>query len=221
MIMKKCVRKLCKQYKKQVLASIFRLSQKDVEELSMYSSPLKKGDKLFVESNNPNDPKLVMSSANDIYFEQGYASTAVFLLNTVEYSKNYLKKDSYVYPALFCLRMYLEIIMKLILSNYEIKFSGNGHTLMKSWEKVKEIIDEKSNDEQIETVEKLLVEIDAFDPMATAFRYPGKLNKRCEKHNSDMVCMLVDIKILRERFLQLYRFFDGLYDLSIISNEKS
>lgn len=118
--MKKRVRKLCKRYKMQVLQSIFLLSQKDIDEITMHVLPLKKGDKLLVESNKPDNPQIAKSLDNDVYFEQGYASTAIFLLNIVEYGKNYLRKDSYIYPALFCLRMYLEIIMKLILFNYGI-----------------------------------------------------------------------------------------------------
>ena len=69
--MKKRVRKLCKRYKKQVLQSIFLLSQKDIDEITMHVLPLKKGDKLLVESNNPDDPQIAMSLANDVYFEQG------------------------------------------------------------------------------------------------------------------------------------------------------
>lgn len=92
--MKKRVRKLCKRYKMQVLQSIFLLSQKDIDEITMHVLPLKKGDELLVDSNNPYDPQIAMSIANDVYFEHGYASTAIFLLDIVEYGKNYLRKDS-------------------------------------------------------------------------------------------------------------------------------
>ena len=187
----------------------------------MHVLPLKKGDELLVESNNPDDPQIAMSLANDVYFEQGYASTAIFLLNIVEYGKNYLRKDSYIYPALFCLRMYLEIIIKLILSNYGINIKGNGHKLMNSWKQVKANIEIEEGYEQVETVEKLLSEIDRFDPMATAFRYPKILNDLCNKSQTDRGGMFINIRILRERFLQLYVFFDGLYNQSIISQERN
>lgn len=218
--MKKRVRKLCKRYKMQVLQSIFLLSQKDIDEITMHVLPLKKGDKLLVESNKPDNPQIAKSLDNDVYFEQGYASTAIFLLNIVEYGKSYLRKDSYIYPALFCLRMYLEIIMKLILTNYGIDIKGNGHRLMNSWKQVKANIETEEVDEQVETVELLLSEIDKFDPMATAFRYPQMLNDLCNKSQTDKGGMFINIRILRERFLQLYVFFDGLYNQSIISQER-
>lgn len=103
--MKKRVRKLYKRYKTQVLQSIFLLSQKDIDDITMHVLPLKKGDKLLVESNKPDNPQIAKSLDNDVYFEQGYASTAIFLLNIMEYGKSYLRKDSYIYPALFCLRI--------------------------------------------------------------------------------------------------------------------
>lgn len=219
--MKKRVRKLYKRYKTQVLQSIFLLSQKDIDDITKHVLPLKKGDRLLVESNNPDAPQIAMSLANDVYFEQGYASTAIFLLNIVEYGKSYLRKDSYIYPALFCIRMYLEIIMKLILYNYGINIKGNGHRLMNSWKQVKTIIDTEEGDKQVDTVEELLSEIDKFDPMATAFRYPKMLNDQYNKFQTDKGGMLISIRTLRERFLQLYVFFDGLYNLSIISQERN
>lgn len=219
--MKKRVRKLYKRYKTQVLQSIFLLSQKDIDDITMHVLPLKKGDKLLVESNKPDNPQIAKSLDNDVYFEQGYASTAIFLLNIMEYGKSYLRKDSYIYPALFCLRMYLEIIMKLILTNYGIDIKGNGHRLMNSWKQVKANIETEEVDEQVETVELLLSEIDKFDPMATAFRYPQMLNDLCNKFQTDKGGMFINIRILRERFLQLYVFFDGLYNQSIISQERN
>ena len=110
------IKKLTKKYKQQVLRDIFILSQKDIDDITRNVIPPKKGDKLFVRSNKPSDPRIMLlATDNDIDFEQGYASTVISLLNIVEFGKNYLRKDSYIYPAIFCMRMYLEIIMKLIL----------------------------------------------------------------------------------------------------------
>lgn len=219
-LMKKHIRKLSKKYKAQVLRDIFALSQKDIDDYVMKVAPLQKGDKLFVESNNPSDPKISMSNSNDIYFEQGYASAAIFLLNVVEYGKNNLRKDSYIYPALFCLRMYLEIIMKLILSNYHVDIKGKGHDLMKLWLDVKSSVITDSNSIDVITTESLLEELSSQDnSMATAFRYPQRLNAMHGQKVQSKINTLVDIRILRERFLQLYGFFDGLYDLSIVNGE--
>lgn len=221
-LMKKHIRKLSKKYKAQVLRDIFALSQKDIDDYVMKVAPLQKGDKLFVESNNPSDPKISMSNSNDIYFEQGYASAAIFLLNVVEYGKNNLRKDSYIYPALFCLRMYLEIIMKLILSNYHVDIKGKGHDLMKLWLDVKSSVITDSNSIDVITTESLLEELNSQDnSMATAFRYPQRLNAMHGQKAKSKINTLVDIRILRERFLQLYRFFDGLYELSIVNGKNN
>lgn len=63
-----------------------------------------------MESNNPDDPQIAMSIANDVYFEQGYASTAIFLLDIVEYGKTTLEKT-----ATFILRCFVsECIWRLL-----------------------------------------------------------------------------------------------------------
>ena len=216
------IKKLTKKYKKQVLQDIFILSQKNIDDITQNVIPPKEGDKLFVESNKPSDPRIMLlATDNDIYFEQGYASTVIFLLNIVEYSKNYLCKDNYIYPAIFCMRMFLEVIMKLILTNNHIEVTGDKHDLGILWSKVKDTLTQEDVDGTVEGVEQMVLELQQLDPLATTFRYPKKLNTLYEKRKIKDIGTLIDIRILRERFLQLYRFFDGLYDLSIISNEKS
>lgn len=218
--MKKRKKKLTIYYKKEVLRYVFSQSQKHIDDIVINIGPLKNGDKMFVESANPNDPRLLMSTTNSIYFEQGYASTAIFLLNVVEYGKNYLRKDSYIYPALFCIRMYLEIIMKLILKNNYLDCK-EGHDLSKLWEKVKSILDVK--DEEQEVVEQLVLELQTFDPVSTAFRYPKTLNDiyNNNKKKTGVTSIFIDVKNLQRRFLQLYRFFDGIYELSIRNTDNN
>ncbi len=214
-------KRLAKKYKKQVLRDIFILSQRDIDDITRNVMPLKKGDKLFVKSDKANDPQIILSAMdNDIFFEQGYASTVIFLLNIVEFGKNYLRKDSYIYPAIYCMRMYLEVIMKLILTNNHVEIAGIKHELATLWKKVKETLIEEDVDETVKGVEQVILELQQSDPKATAFRYPKKLNTLYEKRKIKDIGTLIDIRILRERFLQLYRFFDGLYDLSIVNLEK-
>lgn len=82
MMRKRKIKKLTKKYKKQVLRDVFILSQRDIDNITQNVIPLKKGDKLFVESNKPSDPRIMLlATDNDIYFEQGYASTVMFLLS--------------------------------------------------------------------------------------------------------------------------------------------
>ena len=137
--MKKRIRhKLTKRYKSQILRDIFVLSQKDIDNTILTISPLSTDDNLFVESTNPNYPRLMPNAIdNDLYYEYGYIGTTIFLLNIIEFGKSYFHKDSYIYPALFCFRQYIENIMKTII----LKYDANGieelqHDLDKCWEKL-------------------------------------------------------------------------------------
>ena len=122
--------------------------------------------------------------------------------------------------GIFCMRMYLEVIMKLILTNNHIEVTGDKHNLKTLWSKVKDTLTQEDVNETVEGVEQIVLELQQCDPLATAFRYPKKLNTLYEKRKTKDIGTLIDIRILRERFLQLYRFFDGLYDLSIVNLEK-
>lgn len=219
----KRMRKLKTKYKRQVLKQIFILSQKDVDEINFHIGPLKKGDKLFVPSEIPSDPRLMTSAYdNDVLYERGYASAAMFLLRMAEYGKDYLRKDCYMYPAMFCVRMYLEIIMKLILKNYNSDFAS-VHDLSRLWSDTKILLSGAEMDESVEAVEKIISEFQKVDPYSTELRYSCQLNNLYNKggkyEKAQGINKLIDIRILQERVLQLYAFFDGLYELSLINKE--
>lgn len=217
----KRMRKLKTKYKRQVLKQIFILSQKDVDEINFHIGPLKKGDKLFVSSEIPSDPRLMTSAYdNDVLYERGYANAAMFLLRMAEYGKDYLRKDCYMYPAMFCVRQYLEIIMKLILQNFYL-VPQKVHDLSMLWSDVKGQLNEAEIDESVEAVEEIISEFQKVDTCSTCLRYPCRLNNLCKKgkEKSQGVNKLIDIRILQERVLQLYAFFDGLYELSLINKE--
>lgn len=219
----KRMRKLKTKYKRQVLKQIFILFQKDVDEINFHIGSLKKGDKLFVLSEIPSDPRLMTSAYdNDVLYERGYASAAMFLLRMAEYGKDYLRKDCYMYPAMFCVRMYLEIIMKLILQNYNSDFAA-VHDLSMLWSDVKGQLNESEIDESVEAVEEIISEFQKVDPCSTYLRYPCKLNDFCKNgkrhEKAQGINKLIDIRTLQERVLQLYAFFDGLYELSLKNKE--
>lgn len=218
--MRKKLQKLSRRYKQQVIRDIITLSQKDIDEYILTTLPLEGSEKMFVESSNVNDPMIKTSNSNNaIYFERGYANTALFLLSFVDYSKNYLRKDSYIFPAIFCIRMYLELIMKLILTENNTGFDFN-HDLCDIWDKVKRSMNLEEDDKEVCAVGNIISEIKSIDPYSTSFRYPTKLNKKCRQHSGTCINHLIDIKILRTRFLQLYKFFDGIHDLSIIQKKQ-
>lgn len=138
--MKKCKQRLSRSYKRQIISDIFFLSQRDIDNLCLNLGAVGKNDRLFVKSNNPNDPKMALNAYdNDLNYSNGYIYSSVFLLDMIHFGKSYLHKDCYLYPALFCFRMYLEIIMKLIMVNLSIcdEQKIKGHNLTEKWEIIK------------------------------------------------------------------------------------
>lgn len=202
---------LARKYKTRVLKEIFSFSSKDIDYIAKHVEPLSKDDSLFVESINTNDPHLMPSNANNnLYYEMGYLGTTIFLLNIIEYGKNYLHKDGYIYPALFCFRQYVENMIKTIGRKYDanIKFRSNNHDLMDFWAVLLNYIEES---DEVNNVGNIISDLQNSDPHATAYRYPGALNSAFNQ-NQHLYSMLIDVKTLRTRVLQVYRFFDGLYE---------
>lgn len=212
--------KLSRRYKAQIIRNIYRLSTQDVDELSMNIPELTKNDKLFVESDNVNNPRLIPNAKdNELYYEYGYINTTLMLLNNIEFCKSYLHKDSYIYPALFCFRQYLENMMKVIILKYDKNgVCGLKHNLEKCWDKLLHHIED--SDEVVLSIGRIIHELQNVDGYATAFRYAGVLNNSFNQ-KSEMKSGFIDVKELRKRVLQTYRFFDGIYELSCRKKSKN
>lgn len=220
--MKKWQRKLAKAYKEQIQRQILSLSTKDIDSSSLFVDPLSSDSILFVKSDNPNDPQLALNAYdNDVEFAYGYVCTSIFLLDVINWGKNNLRKDSYIYPAIFCFRMYLEITMKLIIRHLVNKNSLKqiipGHGLLEKWQVLKSLIPDLNENEEIQAVDIIMNEYNQIDPEGTSFRYPKALNDVWKKNISYPGKMLIDVTKLKERFLQLYRFFENLYDYTSTS----
>lgn len=204
---------LGRRYKAQIIRDIYRLSTKDVDELSFNIPILTSKNSLFVESNNVNNPRIIPNAIdNELYYEYGYINASLMLLNNIEFCKSYFKKDCYIYPALFCFRQYLENMMKVIILKYDKNgIKGLGHDLKKCWEKLLSYISD--SDDEVLGIGNVICELQNIDGYATAFRYAGVLNNSFNQ-NSGVESKYIDVKELRMRVLQTYRFFDGLYELS-------
>ena len=62
--------KLKRRYKSIVMMEIFSFSKKDINYISEKIEPLQKGAKLFNESSNVNDPRLMPNvRGNNLHFE--------------------------------------------------------------------------------------------------------------------------------------------------------
>lgn len=210
--------KLKRRYKSIVMKEVFSFGKRDIDEIALNVEPLQKGAKLLNESTNVNDPRLKPNAiGNEVYFEYGYLGTTIFLLNIIEFGKSYLHKDSYIYPAMFSFRLYIESSIKMIVLKYapDTKFEC-GHNLTELWN---ELLCHIESDEYVDSVGNIIRELQNIDPKATAFRYSGALNAAYEKKRQ-VFSMLIDVKKLRHRILQIYRFFDGLYEEACVKYDQ-
>ena len=194
--------KLKRRYKSIVMKEVFSFGKRDIYEIALNVAPLQKGAKLFNESSNVNDPRLMPNGrGNNLHFEYGYLGTTIFLLNIIEFGKSYL------YPAMFCFRQYIENIIKTIISKYDSDYKGK-HNLIELWEHLLPYLDREDG---VSVVGDLIKELQDIDSKATGFRYPGALNAAYGE-NPQAFSMLIDVAKLKDRVLQVYRFFDSVYE---------
>ncbi len=221
---------LKKQYKKSVRKSVinelFLLSKKDIDDMVNCIPSLSNEDALFSDSDVVSDAILnTTKSGNDILMPNGYISTSVLLLNIIKFSQSNLTKDSYIFPALFCFRQYLEIIMKSAILRYRNgninPYSGESkfktHDLEELWIK---LIKHIQIDEDVDNIGRIIHELNEVDNDSTAFRYDYHLNRIVRNKDNKQINELLDLDVLKQRVLQLYRFFDGIDDDSRVYYDK-
>jgi hypothetical protein len=193
----------------------------DAASESLEVGPLKEGDSLFRRSENIEDSFLTNSrKAKGLFMLEGYINSALNLLNIIKESNGNLAKDSYVFPALFNFRQYLELTMKESISSFE-KLGGQykddkNHTLTSLWNSLYVFLDK--GDKELPVVGKLIQEFDDKDRYSMAFRYPYQKGKEGELQQENSFNDLIDIENLRTKMLQLYRFFEGVSELANVEN---
>lgn len=217
---KHLIRRLKKNYRKQIKRQLsrelFLLSKSDINSISQHVPNLKDDDTLFVprEDNDnghfPNDDEILMLN--------GYASTSVLLLNLIKLSNDKFLKESYINPVMFCFRQYLELTMKDSLLRFRLwrkttsrgEANLDGHNLSNLWRDLKQYIEPK--DKEVNSIEKLVEELNAADEDGTLFRYNEFLTNSIKK--MEITRPLIDIDILYLRILQMYNFFEGVNELA-------
>ena len=227
---KKTRHQLKKSYKKglrnNLVQELLLLSRKDIDEMANDIPLLSNEDVLFSESETVSDAMLnITKNGNDILMPNGYISTSVLLLNIIKFSHCNLTKDSFIFPALFCFRQYLEMIMKSAILRYRngnIKpYQGESlfktHNLAELWTK---LIKHIKVDEDVDNIGRIIHELNEVDNDSTAFRYDYHLNRIVRNKDNKQINELLDLDVLRQRALQLYRFFDGIDDDSRVYYDK-
>ena len=216
-------RRYKKSLRENLIKELLLLSRKDIDDMVNYIPLLSNEDVLFSESNAVSNAILnATRSGNDILIPNGYISTSVLLLNIIKFSRSNITKDSYIFPALFCFRQYLEIVMKGAILRYrngdinpypgESKFKT--HDLEELWTK---LIKHIQIDEDVDNIGRILRELNEIDNDSTTFRYDYHLNRIVRNKDNKQINELLDLDVLRQRILQLYRFFDGIDDDSRVT----
>jgi len=221
------------QLKKQFIKAVERrsfekmiaLTKKDYSSECLYVEPLKEGDRLFIESDDMSGSFLNRSKANnEIVMPESYINTALWLLDLIKLSNNNLVKDGYIFPALYCFRHYLELIMKDSIhyfkvnrgniSSDELGYGDNEHCLFNLWNSLRNFINDESP--QIRRVCKLIKELDEIDNGSTTFRYAYNHNKERKIIEYNFPATMIHVNELKKRMMQLYCFFEGINHLSRI-----
>ena len=219
-------RRYKKNLHKSLMNELLLLSRKDIDDMVNDIPLLSSEDVLFSESSKVSDAILnTTKSGNDILIPNGYISTSVLLLNIIKFSESNLAKDSYIFPVLFCFRQYLEISMKSAILRYrngdtnpykgESKFKT--HDLEELWIK---LIKHIQVDKEVKNIGRIIHELNEVDNDSTAFRYDYNLNRIVRNKDNKQINELLDLDVLRQRVLQLYRFFDGIDDDSRVYYDK-
>lgn len=207
---------LKKRYKdairKHLEKELYLLSQKDINSIEGSIGYLNHDDTLFIKHYENSSYSL----DSDMYIQNGYASSTALLLSIIKLSKNRFLRESYFFPALFCLRQYLELTMKDSILFFRLRrrkvHSGEsnleGHNLIILWNNLKQCFE--NYDSEVKNIERLIIELNDYDGNGELFRYGSSLTKQVL--NRDIKMPSVDIDILYKRTIQLYRFFEGIND---------
>lgn len=124
---------------------------------------------------------------------------------------NWIRRNSLVYPILFCFRHALELGMKGIIASYGAAANEPEprliHDLLKLWQscrRVMEYSDNGTGKDAIEAVEEIIKELHALDKSSDSFRYPA--NKDGTLHPLPDG---IDLDNLRDTMKRVFNFFKG------------
>lgn len=212
-------RKYLKRYKKRlrnkIIKDLLLTYCTDIDTLRMEKIP----DLMFQPSFSSSDSIVDNRELDSLKFSIGYASVAINLLNICQYSKDNLVKDSYIFPALYCFRIYMENIMKesiLLLKSNVKKENLQKHCLENLWEMLTPYMQAESITRKIR---KLILEFEKYDPDSTAFRYSHIVNRQLGESKGELLSSGISLEALRSSMLSIYRFLEGINDMARMSHD--
>jgi len=200
----------------------------------------KKGDAIFLPKDgldldyaSINTKNGINNHHSEFLLIEGYREAAKELLKSLLTDKNinWLKIDSKIYPIVFLIRHYIEIILKNTLRYYSIindkAFSDEvgytkGHSLKELWDLLRPYIEDnyKYYSDELkseysdtnEAVEKIINEINDLDKNSFSFRYAFEgANKINDKIKFAIKApQFIDLSNLNETFIRLINYLEGV-----------
>ena len=203
---KKYKKLLIKKIEQQVKHDFYLITKEDINHLSLNLPKLSKDDHLFSSDNATSIPMYKL-------IEEGYANSALFLMNCINISDDHLVHDTSILPALYCFRHYLELTIKQTLTEYGVELKET-HNLSALFEKLLKHIEEN---EETKIIKKLIHELTDVDCGGCSFRY----NRSLKSPTSKEFDRTIDVDTLRIRLLQLYSFFYGILEEITVAKEEN
>lgn len=216
---KHMMRRLKKAYRKYVEREISReVIALDIDRKSLWRQPLKMGDKLLNPSDSMSAPVLgTPRPIREVQIEYSYFKASYTLFNLIKWSDSYNVKDGFLFPALFCLRQYVETAFKsslyyFRLSSGEIAEIEHTHSLSDLWKELSSYI--SPVDEEVTCVESLIQELDSY--VHTAFHYQFAFDKDTlsKEDYPNITTGGIGVEVLQERMIQIYDVLEGINELA-------
>ncbi len=149
---------------------------------------------------------------------EGYKSAGDSLVDSAILSKDISILDTFVYPALFLYRQFLELQLKEVFLLYtegsqDTKgefLKETGHNLNKMWLKIKPLVATcaKGDTENLllNRIEKMIEEYAQFDKSSFTFRYPIHKDLTKVFVEDDRI----DLQVVRDCMNEIHTFFYGV-----------
>lgn len=201
-------RRLTRIIRRQLLRQIFGVSKEEALFLAGYYPPITDTENFFGSDTG-------WCYAYYPLLADGYINAALSLLNFMELKKqDKLVANTYILPVLFCFRHYLEHTMKESIYHFGGKVEPR-HNLLDLFHQLRQYIDYPQYDNHdSDNIERFIKEISDIDKNSMAFRYSDELNSATQ-HPRQEAQININLAVLRKHILQMYKFFDGIYSLSL------
>jgi hypothetical protein len=163
------------------------------------------GDRLFVTTSWAYNAHVVRDPNERAYrLPMGYKRAADLLVERA--ATDVVDRANVIYPALYCYRQALELLLKGLIDEFGARRSENTHSLRSLWEQFAAIVKQRGPEEPLgfNAAGVLIAEMDSADQRSDGFRFPAD-TKRLPFAFGDQG---IDLDNLREVMAGLENFFE-------------